>query len=88
MQEHVRKERRDHPSLRRPFRGALHHPVLENSCLEPFVDQTSYDPVLYPLVEDFSEVTVMDRPEVVRDIQVKDPLPTAIEDVVSKPLQR
>src|SRR5271163_3574419 len=51
MQEDVRKDGRDHPTLRRPGFGERYRPRLHHARLEPFADQTRQHAVTHPLLK-------------------------------------
>jgi len=88
VQEDVRQQRGNDPALRRSFPRDGHDAVLEDFRAQPFVDQAPNHAILDPLVQGRPELPVVDRPEVIRDVQIENPLAVAPHDVVPETFQR
>ena len=93
MQVDVRKQRRDHAALRSAAVRVRKAPVLLHARLQPLVDGTSNHTVTYPLVEDSSQVPVLDAVEKFPDVEVDHPatfhahqaFPERLDRLVSRP---
>ncbi len=73
VQVDVREQRRDHATLGRSTSRAAQDALFEHPRLQPFVDHPPDDAVRDLLVEESSQVRVVDGVEVFRDIDIHHP---------------
>src|SRR5690348_8772354 len=73
VQINVRKARRNHTPLRRPFRWAVQTSLLKDAGFQPLVDHPSDNAVRDSSVEEFPEMAVVDRVEILLNIDVDTP---------------
>src|ERR1700679_2447722 len=73
VQVDVRKQRRDHTSLRRAFGRLAQLSFLHYASLQPFIDHPPDNPVSDPSVEELPQLLVWDRVEVLAYIDIEHP---------------
>ena len=88
MQVDVGKQRR----CRCPLRGSLHalrpFPVLDDSCAEPFLDQTQDPSVRDAVLKELQKPRPVEAGEVVADVRVEHPVHAPSEDRDRERIQR
>ena len=73
VQVDVREQGGDDSSLRRAGSAALQLAVLHHSCAKPLADEAPDHPVAYPLAKHFLQLPVVDRLEVLSDVDLDRP---------------
>ena len=75
-----------------PVSGCVDAPVLEDTRVEPFADQSQQHPVSYPTPEKVPQVAVVHRIEKLPDVHVHDPAPSdphrLLPEAVQRPMRR
>jgi hypothetical protein len=61
--------------------------MLQDTGVEPFVDRATDDSVTYPLVQDASEVVVVDRIKVALHINLEEPTASQLHRLFPQGLQ-
>src|SRR5262245_32628396 len=82
VEKDIGQHRRSYSPLLRSFFRMRQRPLLKNPRLEPLIDQSSDDSILHPLVERSPEVTMFDRPEIIRDVEIQYPFALPLHDVI------
>jgi len=88
VQVHVRKDRRDDPTLRHSGVRVVDTPVFHHASFQPLADETHQHPIAHPLVKHFSELALVDRPEEVFDVRLQDMAVSEIHRLFPHGLQR
>src|SRR3954454_16003228 len=86
VQVDVRKARRNHAPLGRPFRWAVQTSLLEDAGFQPFVDHPSDNAVRDSSVEEFPEMAVVNRVEIF--INIDTPSYSLTHEGCSESIQR
>ena len=73
VEKDVREDRRHSRALRHPSVRMRHASVFQDTGFQPFVNDTTDDAVAYPLVQEASEVLVIEGVKVVLDVNLEDP---------------
>jgi hypothetical protein len=60
MEKDIRHDRRHPRALRYPSVRVRYVPVLKDTSIEPLVNRATDDPVTYPLIQDASEMVVVE----------------------------
>ncbi|MCO5166906.1 MAG: hypothetical protein M9894_11130 [Planctomycetes bacterium] len=76
------------PPLRSAFVGDLERPLFEHTCLEPLVDRAAQHAVTHPLVEDRSEMGVVQGVEELPDVHLEHPAPVHVHRSFPEGLER
>src|SRR5262245_43228032 len=71
VEVHVGEQRRGRSSLRCPFRCLRPFPVLDDSCLQPFLDEAQNALVCYPMLEEFHQPGLIELVEEIADIRIE-----------------
>src|SRR5271165_7284145 len=73
VQEDVREDGRYDPALRTARLRARQRAVFEYPCIEPLAYQTLHHPIAYPAAQHLAQSLVIDRVEVLADVDLDDP---------------
>src|SRR5690606_25235607 len=62
-------------------------PRFEHPCMEPFANQTQDDSIAYPVLQQFTQTTVVQSIEELLDIDIENPLDTQVHRLVPEAFQ-
>src|SRR5882672_5725752 len=88
VQEDVRQERRNNSALRRSRFRCRQLTVLEHPCIEPLANQPYQHSINHPLANDFPQLVMWNRIEVLSNVDLDDPPASHLHRLAPQVLQQ